>query len=87
MARNTGLITYHRTDFILIALEAQVEAREVIVMLFGKEALPPHLHKYRTPCVGNGEKPGIREQRQGFNIISSIGLPHQVDQSQSSTWI
>ena len=33
---HTGLITYHRTDSILIALEAQVEAREVIAKLVWK---------------------------------------------------
>jgi DNA topoisomerase-1 len=70
---HTGLITYHRTDSILIALEAQVEAREVVASLFGKDALPPHLPKYRTPCVGNGEKPGIREQRQGNRSSSILG--------------
>jgi len=70
---HTGLITYHRTDSILIAPEAQVEAREVIAMLFGKDALPPHLPKYRTPGVGNGEKPGIREQRQGFRSSALLG--------------
>ena len=70
---HTGLITYHRTDSILIAPEAQVEACEVITNLFGKDALPPHLPKYRTPCVGNGEKPGIREQRQGFRSSALLG--------------
>jgi DNA topoisomerase-1 len=70
---HTGLITYHRTDYILIALEAQVEARGVIAMLFGKDALPPHIPKYRTPGVGNGEKPGIREQRQGFRSSALLG--------------
>jgi DNA topoisomerase I len=70
---HTGLITYHRTDSILIALETQVEAREVIAKLFGKDALPPHLPKYRTPSVGNGEKPGIRAQRLGFRSSALLG--------------
>ena len=70
---HTGLITYHRTDSILITQEAQVEAREVIAKLFGKDALPPHLLRYRTPIVGNGQQSTINARRQRSSWSALLG--------------
>jgi DNA topoisomerase-1 len=38
---HSGLITYHRTDSQQVVPEAQEAARQVIVRLYGKDALPP----------------------------------------------
>ncbi|TDJ32826.1 MAG: DNA topoisomerase I [Gammaproteobacteria bacterium] len=45
---STGLITYMRTDSVMLANDAITEIREVIVERYGKKALPDEPNVYKT---------------------------------------
>jgi DNA topoisomerase-1 len=70
----TGLITYHRTDSLFIAPEAQVEARKVIVELFGKSALPEHLPMPIVIPPDIEQRSGISNQPQGTRLTSLLAF-------------
>jgi DNA topoisomerase I len=50
-----GLITYHRTDGVAIAPEAQTAAREVILRDYGQAYLPPTPPTYKTKAANAQE--------------------------------
>ena len=66
----TGLITYHRTDSTFVAPEAQVQAKKVIVELFGKNSLPGHPHITGIVPPNSEQRFGITNLRQGTHLSS-----------------
>ncbi|NLY88936.1 MAG: type I DNA topoisomerase [Firmicutes bacterium] len=52
---SVGLITYMRTDSLRVSTEAQKEAGEVILSLFGREFMPAKPPVYKTKVAGAQE--------------------------------
>jgi DNA topoisomerase-1 len=68
----TGLITYHRTDSLFIAPEAQVEARKEIAELFGKSALPERLPMPEVTPPEMTKRSGISDWHQNTCFAKSL---------------
>jgi DNA topoisomerase-1 len=69
-----GLITYMRTDSVRVAMEAQVEAREVIEGKYGKNFLPSASPVYKTKTAA------AQEAHEAIRPTRISRLPAQVKQ-------
>jgi DNA topoisomerase-1 len=67
-----GLITYMRTDSVRIAVEAQTEAREVILNRYGEAYLPSASPVYKTKAAG------AQEAHEAIRPTRISRLPKQV---------
>lgn len=69
---SVGLITYMRTDSLRVSTEAQEEARDVILSLFGREFLPAKPPVYKTKVAG------AQEAHEAIRPTSAARRPESV---------
>ncbi|MGH8414352.1 MAG: type I DNA topoisomerase, partial [Gammaproteobacteria bacterium] len=67
-----GLISYMRTDSVILAAEAVAEIREVIAARYGKDHLPEHPREYKT------KSKNAQEAHEAIRPTSAARAPEEI---------